>query len=281
MTAIRFFCTRWGAADTDWYEWAARVRAAGYEGVETDIPESPSELRIMLDAFKTEGLHWVGQHWQTLDADYKRHQAAYIERINELAAATPLYINSHTGRDIFSSVQNEEIINIAAELTAKTGIEIYHETHRGRFAFAAHVTGDYLERMPRLQLTLDISHWVTVAESWLEDQATTVTKAIERTRHIHARVGYPQGPQIADPGSTVYTEALARHIHWWDQVVTAAVGRKQRELIFVPEFGPVPYMPLNPVNGHPLADQWNINCYMMNLLKGRYTSSFVKAITHE
>lgn len=279
MTTIRFFCTRWGAAGTDWYKWATQVRTAGYEGVETDVPVARQELRTMLDALKAEGLQWVGQHWQTMDADFSTHKTAYREHLDDLIAAGPLYINSHTGRDWFSLEQNEELINLATELSIQSGIAIYHETHRGRFAFAAHVAADYMERLPDLRFTLDISHWVTVAEFWLEDQSATIADAIERTRHVHARVGYTQGPQIADPRSLVYEEAVAKHIHWWDRVVAAAVKNKRKELIFVPEFGPAPYMPSNPKDGNPLADQWNINCYMMDLLKKRYNQPFLNTIS--
>lgn len=279
MTTIRFFCTRWGAAGTDWYKWAAQVRAAGYEGVETDVPVARPELRTMLDALKTEGLQWVGQHWQTMDADFSTHKAAYREHLEDLIAAGPLHINSHTGRDWFSLEQNEELINLATELSAQSGIAIYHETHRGRFAFAAHVAADYMQRLPDLRFTLDISHWVTVAEFWLEDQSATITEVIERTRHVHARVGYTQGPQIADPRSPVYAEAVAKHLNWWDRVVAAAVKNERKELIFVPEFGPAPYMPSHPKDGSALADQWNINCYMMDLLKKRYNQTFLNTIS--
>ncbi len=279
MTAIRFFCTRWGAAGTDWYKWAAQVRTAGYEGVETDVPVTQKELQTMLAALKAEGLQWVGQHWQTMDADFSLHKNAYRDHLNDLIEASPLYINSHTGRDWFSPEQNEELIGLAAEMSAQSGIDIYHETHRGRFAFAAHVAAHYMRRLPKLQFTLDISHWVTVAEFWLEDQSAIIDEAIDRTRHVHARVGYTQGPQIGDPRSPVYEEAVAKHINWWDHVVTAAVKSGRKELIFVPEFGPSPYMPANPKDGSPLADQWNINCYMMDLLKKRYNQTFLNTIS--
>jgi len=37
-----------------------------------------------------------------------------------------------------------------------------------------------------------------------------------------------------------------------------------------PEFGPAPYMPALPYTKMPVASQWDINVYMMNLLKERY-----------
>ena len=79
-------------------------------------------------------------------------------------------------------------------------MEVLHETHRNKFTFAAHITFDYPNRIPELRITLNASHWVNVAESFLEEQA--IDLAIKRTEHIHARVGYPEGPQVPDPAAS-------------------------------------------------------------------------------
>ena len=64
--------------------------------------------------------------------------------------------------------------------------------------FAAHIARQFIEKIPELRLTLDISHWTCVAGSLLYDQEETVLKALERTDHIHSRVGLKNGPQIPD-----------------------------------------------------------------------------------
>jgi len=78
-------------------------------------------------------------------------------------------------------------------------VTIIHETHRGKFSFAVHSTRKYLEAIPSLRLNLDISHWYTVAESYLDDQQRRWSWRSRRTAHIHARVGHKQGPQVSDP----------------------------------------------------------------------------------
>ena len=75
-----------------------------------------------------------------------------------------------------------------------------------------------MEKIPDLRITLDASHWVCVAESFLEDQEDNMQLAIDRTDHIHARVGFPEGPQAPDPRKKEWREALEKHLVWWDRV---------------------------------------------------------------
>jgi len=133
--------------------------------------------------------------------------------------------------------------------------------------FAAHVTKKYLEVNPHLNITLDISHWVAVAESYLEDQVEAVSLAISRTRHIHSRVGYPEGPQIPDPRLPEWEEAVSRHLSWWNNVVEQYNGNEA--LTITTEFGPFPYLTHN-------YSQWDINVYMKEfLMKNLHSSSIL------
>ena len=154
-------------------------------------------------------------------------------------------------------------------LSKETGIPIYHETHRGRMMFAAHTTHEFIKKYPALKLTLDISHWCNVHESMLENQQQAVEAALERTEHIHARVGYQEGPQVAEPRAPEWKYAVDAHIAWWDKVVERK--RKAGERItFLTEFGPPLYMQTLPYTLQPLSNQWEINVYMMQLLRKRY-----------
>jgi hypothetical protein len=158
------------------------------------------------------------------------------------------------------------------EFSQNTGVKVYHETHRNKFSFAAHITKEYLQEIPGLQITLDASHWVCVAESFLKNQQEAMHLAIERTEHIHARVGYEEGPQVPDPRAPEWQPALNMHLNWWDKVV----DRKRLEgadaiLTITPEFGPFPYMVSMPFTQQPITNQWEVNAYMMQLLRERYS----------
>ena len=267
---VLFFCPRWGHAHVPWPVFARRVKDAGYDGVETDVPVDEKERGAMLDVLSANDLLLIAQHWETVTPDFDAHLAAYVERLLRMAAVKPLCINSQTGRDFFPMEQNLRLIAAAAEIAAATGIPVYHETHRGKFSFAAHITAAYLEKVPGLQLTLDLSHWVAVSESLLREQLPAVSMAIMRTRHIHARVGHTQGPQVTDPRAPEWEEELNIHLAYWDEVYHMNRKAGAAQLTITPEFGPAPYMPLLPYTRQPVASQWEINNYMRSLLSSRY-----------
>ncbi len=267
---IQFFCPRWGQTDLPWSTFARKVKEAGYDGVETDIPEEEAALSDLLSALKENHLQLIAQHWETTDPVFSTHLTAYTRRLRRMAAVQPLFINSQTGRDFFTTEQNEILLSVAAEITTTTNIPVYHETHRGKFSFAAHITQKFLEQNPTLLLTLDLSHWFAVAETFLQDQPQAVELALARTRHIHARVGYTQGPQVPDPRTPEWREALQTHLACWDKIVATHRQTNQPLLTIAPEFGPPPYMLLLPGTNKPVADQWDLNIFILQLLKERY-----------
>jgi sugar phosphate isomerase/epimerase len=257
-------------AHVPWPAFAQQVKAAGYDGVETDVPANEQERNVMLEALAASGLLLIAQHWETVTPDFDAHLAAYTERLKRMAAVSPVCINAQTGRDFFTMKQNLQLIAAADAISAATGIPVYHETHRGKFSFAAHITAAYLQEVRGLHLTLDLSHWVAVAESLLEEQLSAVSLAVTRTRHIHARVGHTQGPQVSDPRAPEWQDALHLHLTCWDEVYRVNKRAGAQQLTVTPEFGPPPYMPLLPYTRQPVADQWEINCYMRSLLNSRY-----------
>jgi hypothetical protein len=63
---------------------------------------------------------------------------------------------------------------------------------------------------------------------------------------------------------------LQFHLGCWDKIVE--LKRKQDSNITItPEFGPFPYMMNLPFTHQAIADQWDINKHMMNLLRERYS----------
>jgi sugar phosphate isomerase/epimerase len=152
----------------------------------------------------------------------QEHLDAYKKMIDAAAKQNiqrPLYINNHSGRDHFSFEENRKFIEHTNALAKETGITICHETHRSRIMFAGTCYKKYMETFPELKLTLDISHWCNVHESLLADQKETVDMALERTEHIHARIGHPEGPQVNDPRAPEWESVVKQHFDWWDKVV--------------------------------------------------------------
>jgi sugar phosphate isomerase/epimerase len=270
---IQFYCPRWGSEHLDWDSFCRKVKDAGYDGIEYAIARTVGEKELdeVWNSIAKHGLKIIAQHYDTYEADFGEHLRLFDAWLNKISPYPVEKINSQTGKDHFDFVLNSEIIKAASRYTGNHQ-KIVHETHRGKFSFAAHVTKQYLVRNSELRITLDASHWVCVAESFLDDQQEVMELAIERTDHIHARVGYPDGPQVSDPRIKEHQAALEKHLGWWDKIVERK--KKQNEMLTIsPEFGPHPYMVNVPGTGRPVSDQWEINVWMMDLLKERYRAN--------
>ncbi len=268
---ILFFCPLWGSADLPIEVFLQKARKAGYDGVEISLPIGDLTFQEqMLNAVKSQGLEFIAQHWETINPDSELHLTEYCSRLEYLAAQKPLLVNTQTGKDWFSFEQNRKLIDAAQQISEKSGVKIVHETHRGKFSFCASTTARYLESDPNLRIAADFSHWCVVSETLLEDQADSLSLAISRTDHIHARIGHPQGAQVSDPRAPEWGQALDAHLSWWDRIVENHRKNETAVLTITPEFGPVPYMPSLPYTKMPLANQWEINVYMLDLLRDRY-----------
>jgi sugar phosphate isomerase/epimerase len=204
---LSFYCTRWGQDRVPWDVFLKRVQEEGYDGVEASLPLTPVEQEPILNGLEKYGLKLIAAHRDTGTADFTAHARELEARLRSMLDVKAVLITSHTGKDYFSFEQNTQLLLISKRMAQEHNVIIIHETHRGKFSFAAHVTRKYLEAIPSLRLNLDISHWYTVAESYLEDQAAAVELAVARTAHIHARIGKE------------WEHAMQQHLIQWDKVV--------------------------------------------------------------
>jgi sugar phosphate isomerase/epimerase len=270
---LKILATNWGwEGSID--QLCEKVKNDGYNGLELWWPTEVKERKDMFDALQKYKLE-IGFLCGGSSKNPVEHLAAFKKVINEatssIAVQKPLYINCHSGRDFFNYEQNKAFIDFTTEASQKSGINIMHETHRGRMLFAAHIAQNFIEKNPKLRLTLDISHWCNVHESLLEDQAETVDIALSRTDHIHARIGHQEGPQVNDPRAPEWQTALNVHLAWWDKVIERK-AKEGKTMTILTEFGPPNYMPTTAYTQQPLANQWQINVHMMNLLRKRWES---------
>lgn len=269
--SIKIMGTNWGyEGSVD--SFCEKAKAAGYDGIEMWWPNDKAGQDELFAALKKHQLE-IGFLCGVGESDPQKHLMAFKQMIDACAHQKnqrQLYINCHSGKDYFPEEINNEIIQHTIDLAKETGVIICHESHRSRILFAAHVAKKYIQRFDKLRMTMDISHWCNVHESLLHDQEETVQLALSRVDHIHARVGHPEGPQVNDPRAPEWEEAVKRHFEWWDKVVELKIKSGAKQLTILTEFGPPDYMPTMPYTKQPLADQWAINVYMMQLLRKRY-----------
>jgi sugar phosphate isomerase/epimerase len=266
--SLLIFATNWGFTG-NWDDFGKKIKDAGYDGMEVWYPTETKSRDELMGALRKYSLK-VGFLVGGSDSNSTIHFKQFQTALESAVSAKPQYVNCHSGKDYFDFEQNKPFMELTQSISATSGIPIYHETHRGRILYAAPVAKQFMAAFTKLRLTLDISHWCNVHESLLADQAEVVSMALSRTDHIHARIGHPEGPQVSDPRAPEWKNAVEAHFKWWDEV--AAVKKQEGKLLtMLTEFGPPDYLPTLPYTRQPVANQWDINVYMLNLLRKRYS----------
>jgi len=244
------------------------IKDTGFDGVEMQVPCNCAEqnrLGALLDEIGLDLVAQVRAEGSTVD-----EQIDSLEKeLNRAMELSTLLTNVHCGKDYWPLAENIRVISIAQKFASEPGIKILHETHRARATFCTTSTMDIIDALPEIRFTADFSHWCCVHNSLLQDQQDSVNRVIERSDYIHARVGSATSPQITDPRSADWKEAVEVHVRWWERIAEHHKNKNSEFLPICSEFGPPDYMVTLPSTGKPIADQWAINCYMKDMLKER------------
>ncbi len=264
---LEFYQTDWGR-QISWDAFCKKTKASGYDGLETWLPSDAKSQTELKDALAKYNLKVSFLNGTNKSLPFEESLKTYSEHFKTLISWNPTYINCHTGSDFFTFEQNKAFIDVANEVAKENSIPIYHETHRGRFSYNLPDTKKYIQAIPDLKMTLDISHWMVVHESLLENQDAELKEVLNRSHHIHARVGHAESPQVNDPEAPEWKKAIDRHMDVWEKVIRQK-WETQDVYTITTEFGPADYMPTLPYTRVPVADQWKANIYMMRVLKKR------------
>ena len=245
----------WGVT-VKWEEVFPQFRALGFTGIEAALP-SVKERRQLVRSLKTHKLGYIPQIF-TAGSTVAAHVESFRHQVGEAATTSPLLINSHSGCDAWSESDSRRFFEAALAIESSVGIRIAHETHRGRILFNPWITSRLLECFDDLKLCCDFSHWVCVGERLIDDQLHIIKQSAARCLHLHARVGYEQGPQVPDPRAPEYAAHLAAHERWWRIIWDAQRNRGDKTSTLTPEFGPPGYLHTLPFTNAPVADLWDI-----------------------
>jgi hypothetical protein len=267
---IKILSPLWGHEHLEYKVFLDKMRAAGYDGYDTWIPTDVREKKLLFDYLQKHEMYLVSHQHEAKGSTFNEFKASFVQQLRACAEPCPILINSHTGRDYFTLEQNLELIDIAQNFSQKTGIVITHETHRGRVGYSPQMMAEIFAARKDLLITADFSHWVCVTESMLQNFSEIVDEAVRRSRQIHTRIGFEEGPQVPDPRGEEWKYAADHFLIWWDRIVAENVKQGTKILPLTTEFGPKPYMPTIPFTNSPIADQFEINCYMKDLLHQRY-----------
>jgi hypothetical protein len=261
----------WGMEGT-FEEQVRRIAEAGYHGIEMVIPtdRSPGDLRALLREANLDLMLMVF-------TDGDDHLASFRSQVEKARTYEPLFITSHSGRDFWGFDRQRAFFAAALEVERRAGIDINHETHRGRAFFNPWSTEAILREFPELHVTADFSHFVCVCERLLSSDpalAGALELCISRTRHIHGRVGYEEGPQVSDPRAPEWAAHVEAHETWWKAIARARLSAGAEYLTFDPEFGPPNYMQTSPYSRKPAADLWEVCLYMATRFRQQFEEMF-------
>ena len=276
---IKFFCPRWGAEHIAWKDFLPAVKDAGYTGIEwfpygeTGSYNSAEVVSLLHENNLEFAIVMAVVERTDTVSEYLTELGRQLTELASIGSADnrPLHISVQAGREFYSDEQIAACLEVSSKVSSATGIPIYQETHRNKWSYAAHAVYPQLLKHPDLSLTLDLSHWFCVSESYLEDQQPAVELAIRHTKHVHARVGHTEGPQVWEPAAPEYEAALQQHLAVWDKWI-AQMNEKAPFCTITPEFGPPPYMVFAGRAGTPFDEQWRVNLWMKNFLEKRYAS---------
>ena len=244
---------------------------AGYDGVEcANIGLDAREFANYIDEL---GLEYVAM----IFCDTEQ---AFEEQLTEVINRRPILINCHPGRDFWDFDRGCDFFAKIFKIASSVDVEVLYETHRTRLLYAPWTTKKYLEEFPDMNLTGDFSHFTTVSEGNMcgDGYKELMDFIIPRTFHLHARVGYQNGPQVPDPRIGMGLQWTERFEEWWDRVIQSCSDQGRKFITINPEFGPPEYQPFHPSSGKPLADIWDICLWMTNRFKERWDQNASRLI---
>lgn len=257
-----------------------RWRDVGYDTLEVSIRFVP-DREAFLSFLKDNAFGWVPQIFSNdfvPGGSPREHLDSLRTQIEECLDHGPLFFNAHSGYDNWSATEAEDFYGRALELEKEVGTPILHETHRLRYFGTPWQTRQILDLYPDLRVTCDFSHWVCVCERLLPDMADTIALAARHCHHLHARVGFEEGPQVPDPSAPEYDLHLKAHESWWDLIWKSQAARGIQESTLTPEFGPPPYLHTLPHTNVPVADLHLICDWMAGRQSQRFASSQHKRV---
>jgi hypothetical protein len=251
----------------------ADCRAGNFDGVEGPVPAAPAARREFAARLAGSGAPFIaevatGGGYVPVEISPARHLDDFCRQAEAAMECSPLFFTVLGGCDAWPPAQSAEFFGGVLARAAELGVVASIETHRSRPTYSPWATRDLLERLPELRLTCDFSHWCCVCERLvLDTDPGLLALCAARAHHVHARVGYEQGPQVPHPAAPEYRAALEAHERWWDAIWAAHAGRDFTTM--TPEFGPDGYLHAEPFTGALAADLNLINHWMGSRQRAR------------
>jgi sugar phosphate isomerase/epimerase len=125
---LLIFATNWGFSG-NWDEFCSKIKAEGYDGMEVWYPGEEQARKEFLAAVEKHNLKF-GFLFGGSDTDYQKHLQQFKSTLEQAATLNPVYINSHSGKDHFSSDQNKAFIDFTVSSWRSIPRFVLHLTYR-------------------------------------------------------------------------------------------------------------------------------------------------------
>lgn len=264
---LKLFKTIWGNA-LKFDQACQQAVDADFDGIEGQAPLTVSEQSQWRETLKNHGLDYIAEVVTGGDYVPQRHwtPAQHLEelqaRLEASATLSPILATCLAGCDAWEESKSVDFYGAALEITKGFDFPICFETHRSRPFFNPWTTLRMVDQLPEIKLTADISHWCVVCERLMDSEIETLAALAPKVEHLHARVGYAQGPQVPHPAAPEYQPELLSHQRFWQSIWQLHLNKGQAVTTMTPEFGPDGYCHLLPLTQAPVADIWQINQWM-------------------
>lgn len=268
---LALFRHLWGVTEP-WETVFPKIREKGYVGIEAPLPAAEQRDRFF-DLLKSHQFRYIAQIF-TEGGSPGEHLTSFQRQLEEAAQFNPVVVNCHTGRDSFTERESEAFMRDALAWEHQLGVPVAHETHRGRILYNPWITERLLMKFEDLKLCCDFSHWVCVCERLLDDMPGILERSARHAIHLHARVGYEEGPQVPDPRAPEYRRHLEAHERWWGMIWESQKNRGVQESTLTPEFGPPDYLHTIPHTNTPVADLWQICDWQADRQRERFSRAW-------
>ena len=125
---IKYICTYWGRQDMPIATFVEKALNAGYDGIELNVPVDEEFTRALSEAVDQKNAILIAQMWlPPARENVEQYRARMTANLTHLVSLSPVFINSHTGKDYYSFDENCSLIETAQEFEEKTGVKILLE----------------------------------------------------------------------------------------------------------------------------------------------------------
>ncbi|PLA73610.1 xylose isomerase [Hydrogenovibrio sp. SC-1] len=279
---LKLFKTLWGH-QLSFEQACEQASVANFQGIEGPAPLDRNDQQQWSGMLRWHDLDYIaeivtgGDYVPQRDWTPEQHLEEFQKRLEASMSLSPLLATCLTGCDAWEESKSVDFYGAALEIAKDYDIPVCFETHRSRPLFNPWTTLRMVEQLPEMKLTADISHWCVVCERLMDSELDTLTQLAPKVHHLHARVGYDQGPQVPHPAAPEYQPALHSHQNFWQTVWQNHLDQQRAFTTMTPEFGPDGYCHLLPFTQAPVADIWQINQWMAETERHHFNQFMTQA----